>query len=122
MASKQFRDSGDNRPLRKIRVGRFQISIWKFKQLLSNGGRESTAYVEQWVDVERACIQYSTLNRATRQWENQCIWCPAEELRVLASVLDQFNDSEDESSDEELRNDGALGFSRQSEEKSKRGE
>jgi hypothetical protein len=81
----------ENSPLRKIRVGRFQISIWRFKKLLSNGGKESTAYIEQWIDVDRACIQYSTKNRTTGQWENQSIWCPAEELRCLASVVDQFN-------------------------------
>ena len=98
MASKQIEDSGKNKPLKKVRAGRFQISIWKFQKLLSNGRKDSTAYVEQWMDVERACIQYSTYNKATGQWANQAIWCSIDDLRSLAEVVDQLNEEDDSSS------------------------
>jgi len=99
MALKQ--DSGKNKPLKKVRAGRFQISIWRFQKLLSNGNKDSIAYIEQWIDVERACIQYSTYNKATGQWENQSIWCPVDDLRNLAEVVDQLNEEDDSSFPEE---------------------
>ena len=90
MTNKQIRESGDKRPLKKIRVGRFQMSLWVSKRLLTSGSRDSTAYIEKEVDVERVCIQYSTKNRATGQWENQSIWCSADDVRILGEVLDRF--------------------------------
>jgi len=71
-------------------AGRFQISTWKFQRLLNSGDSDKIAYVEKWVDVERACIQYSTFNRITRQWENQSIWCSVDDLQSLAEVVEQL--------------------------------
>jgi len=65
---------------------------------LSHGDKDSTLYLEQWVDVERACIQYSTFNKVTGQWENQTLWCPLDDLRSLAAVVDQLNQEDDSSS------------------------
>lgn len=95
MTSKQL-DSG-KAPVKKVRAGRFQISLWAFRKLFSNGGKNSTVYVEQWVDVERACIQFSTFNKATGQFENQAIWCSLDDLRNLAKVVDQLNGEDDSS-------------------------
>ena len=100
MPTKQL-DSGKNTPRKKFRVGRFQISTWVFRRLLSNGDKDSTIYLERWVDVERACIQYSTFNKATGQWENQSIWCPVDDLRSLAEVIDQLNEVDPPQSNEE---------------------
>ena len=77
-------------PLKKVRSGRFQISTWKFQRLLNSGDSESVAYVEKWVDVDRACIQHSTYNRTTRQWENQSIWAFVDDLRDLREVLEKL--------------------------------
>jgi len=118
MASKKMKDSGKNKPLKKVRAGRFQISIRKFQKLLSNGGKESTAYIEQLVDVERACIQYSTYNKTVGQWENQAIWCPVDDLRNLAEVVDQLNEEDDSSSSAFDEENEVEGFSQSSEEKS----
>jgi hypothetical protein len=96
MEIQQVKDVG-NTPLRKVRAGRFQISLWVFRKLLSNGGTHSTIYLEQWVDVERACIQYSTYNKATAQWENQAIWCSLDDVRHLAQVVEQLNGEEESS-------------------------
>jgi len=65
---------------------------------LSHGDKDSTLYLEQWVDVERACIQYSTFNKVTGQWENQTIWCSLDDLRNLAAVVAQLNEEDDSSS------------------------
>ena len=94
MASKQMKDSGKNKPLYKARAGRFQISIWAFRRLLTNGSPDSTFYLEKQVDVHRACIQYSTLNKATGQWKNQAIWCSVDDLRSLAMVIDKIEDEQ----------------------------
>ena len=100
MAIKQLEESGKNKPLKKVRAGRFQISTWVFRKLFSSGGKDSTIYMEKVIDVERACIQYSTFNKATGQWENQSIWCSIDDLRSLADVVEQLNeeDEEDDSS------------------------
>jgi len=98
MTSKQMNDSGKNMPRKKVRAGRFQLSMWVFRRLLSHGDKDSTLYLEQWVDVERACIQYSTFNKVTGQWENQTLWCPLDDLRSLAAVVDQLNQEDDSSS------------------------
>ena len=122
MAAKQLKNSGKSIPLKKVRAGRFQISIWTFRKLLSNGGKDSIIYLEQWVNVERACIQYSTFNKATGQWENQAIWCSLDDLRSLAEVVEQLNGEEESSpspvEDNEKKGSEVKGFSQQSEEKS----
>ena len=119
-------DSGKNKPLKKVKTGRFQISTWVFRRLFTNGDKDSTIYLEKWVDVERACIQYSTYNRATGQWENQSIWCSIDDLRSLAGVVEQLNEEDNSSSpfsceakeggDNEEKE--VQGFSQSSEEKS----
>ena len=96
MTSKQSEHSVFKRPFRSVRAGRFQISIWTFRRLLSNGSSDSTSYIEKWVYVDRVCIQYSTLNRLTGRFENQTVWFPVDDLRNLARVIDQL-DCEDES-------------------------
>ena len=101
MPTKQLKDSGKNTPRKKFRVGRFQISTWVFRRLLTNAEKDSTIYLERWVDVERACIQYSTYNKATGQWENQAIWCPVDDRQNLAKVLDQLNEEDPSPSVEE---------------------
>ena len=117
MTSKQLKDSGENKPRRKFRAGRFQISTWVFRRLFSTGEKDSTIYLEKWVDVERACIQYSTYNKATGQWENQAIWCAIDDLRNLAEVVDQLNGEDDSSSSSSCKgenegNNEGNGFSR----------
>ena len=79
-------------PLEKIRVGRFQISTWKFQRLMNpvEPGKEPTAYLERWVDVDRACIQYGTYNQWRREWENQSIWCSPDQLQSLIEALEQL--------------------------------
>jgi len=122
MSEKQLKDSGKT-PLKKVRAGRFQISLWAFRKLFANGGKDSTIYLEQWVDVERACIQYSAYNRATGHFENQAIWCSLDDLRNLAKVVDKLN-GEDESSpspaeeeeEEEEGEDSSFSFVENSEE------
>ena len=96
MASKQIEDSGKKEPRKKVRAGRFQISTWVFRRLFSSGDKDATAYLERWIDVERACIQFSTFNKATGQWENQAIWCSIDDLRSLAEVVDRLNGEDEE--------------------------
>lgn len=81
-----------NQPLRKVRSGKFQVTLWRFQRKAS-GDPNATGYSEVPIDVERACIQYSRFDHKTGQWKNQSIWIPVHEVRDLASVVDQLNEA-----------------------------
>ena len=92
MTTKQIDGSEKNKPLRVYRSGRFKISVWMFRQLLTNGrDRDSITYLEQSVVAQRVCLEYSTYNRATRTWKNQRIWLDPEDLRSLGDVLEKVD-------------------------------
>ena len=65
-----------NSPVAKLRIGRFQIAVWSTK-----------------VGMARACIQHSKKRKDSDEWVNQSIWCNAEELRDLANILDDINET-----------------------------
>jgi len=67
----------EKKPLRKLVSGRVSISLWKFPT--------------KYGDRERACIQHSSKDWKTKNWVNQQIWLNIDELRDLASALDQLN-------------------------------
>ena len=92
MTTKQIEGSEKNKPLRVYRSGRFKISVWRFRQLLTNGrDRDSITYLERWTDVQRVCLEYGTYNRSTQTWKNQRIWLDPEDLRSLGDVLDKVD-------------------------------
>ncbi len=80
-----------NQPVIKNRVGRFQISIWKKKRVIP---AKNDYDIEREYQTVRACIQYSRINKATEQWENQSIWCNPEDLKSLAELLNQLHGQE----------------------------
>ena len=90
MAKKQMTKSEKKQPLKKEKVGRFQITLWNSKRLLTSGDPDDVAYIEHWVDVETVCIQYSQRISGTDNWKNQKIFCKPGELRDLSAVLDQM--------------------------------
>ena len=71
-------------PLEKIRVGKFQISIWK-KSTLFRPIKDPDRLAEK--DMLRVCIQYSKYNKASDTWVNQCIWCEVDDLFTLGKAL-----------------------------------
>lgn len=81
-------ENENKKPLVRVRLGRFQISIWKRKKLFK---AKNDYDVEREVEIVRACIQYSQYNKSTNNWTNQSIWCNPDELRVLVQVLDDLN-------------------------------
>ncbi len=83
-----------NTPIIKERVGRFQISIWKRKRLIA---AKNDFDAEREVETVRACIQYGRRILGTDEWVNQSIWCDCDELRNLARVLDQLNNTDEPS-------------------------
>ena len=92
LTTKQQEDSRKSQPIKKARSGRFQISLWNFQQHMSRGKKESIIYIEQEVERQRACVQFSTYNKATGQWQNQSIWCSPEDLRSLAEAMDKYDE------------------------------
>ena len=94
MANQKLETKGKNTPLHQIRIGRFQISTWAFRRLVTNGDPESTCYHENWVDELRVCIQHSTYSKSTGKWNNQKIWCSPGDLRNLSEALDTLNEGD----------------------------
>ena len=80
------------KPLKNARVGRFQISTWMSMRLMNpvQAGKEPIAYLEKWLEVHRACIQYGTYNKDRQEWENQTIWCSPNELQSLVEALEKL--------------------------------
>ena len=81
------------KPIKKNRMGRFQISIWRKKRVIA---AKNDYDVEREIETVRACIQYGRKNRETGQWDNRSIWCNCDELTNLAQILDQFNNEPSE--------------------------
>ncbi len=79
-------------PIQKVKVGRFQISIFKKRQWLS-ARDDYDAEREQ--SGRTSCVQFSKRNYRTREWENQSIWCDPHELRDLVQALERLNDLEE---------------------------
>jgi hypothetical protein len=92
MTSEKIPKSDKAQPAKKVRSGRFQISLWNFRQQISRGKKESTIYIEREVERQRACIQFSTYSKATGRWQNQSIWCSPEDLRSLADAMDKYDE------------------------------
>ncbi len=80
------------KPIYKTRNGRFQISLWKQEKVIRNESFQTDRIIETF----RVCIQYSQKNRSTGEWNNQQIWCQADDLRSLFSVMDLFNEGNPE--------------------------
>ena len=74
-----------NKPYKKIRNGRFQISMFKCSKVLRSGGDTTSELI---VENTRVCVQYSRYNRRSGDWERQSIWCSPDELRDLGNALD----------------------------------
>lgn len=83
-------ESDENRPVARVRTGRFQISLWKRKVVLPVRHAYDS---ERTLVVTRACVQHSRWNRISREWQNQSVWCSVEELRDLVQVLDGLNET-----------------------------
>ena len=81
--------STKHRPAEKIRMGRFQVSLWFNEKILA--ARHDCAAEQTWLEA-RACIQHGQWNKLTREWDNQTIWCSVDELRDLVQALDGLND------------------------------
>ncbi|MEW6236411.1 MAG: hypothetical protein AB1656_13570 [Candidatus Omnitrophota bacterium] len=78
-------------PLVKSRAGRFQISVWPRQIIIKDGSFQT----DRVIDASRVCIQFGAYDRQTRQWNNQTIWCGADDLRSLSAALDRLNGLEE---------------------------
>ena len=81
-------------PEKKVRSGRITVTLWKNERLMP-GQKDSTGYVENWVESQRACVQHSI--KRNGEWRNQQIWMNVDELRDLADALGQLNEEGEKS-------------------------
>ncbi|MBT4484088.1 MAG: hypothetical protein HOC71_10485 [Candidatus Latescibacteria bacterium] len=77
----------NEKPYRKTKSGRFQISLFKFEKVIRNG---DTIRSEVRIDNIRVCVQYSNYNNRAGEWHRQQIWCSPEELRDLVDAIDNL--------------------------------
>ena len=81
--------SEKKQPNKKIQTGRISITLWEKSFPRKDGST---------VQTTRACVQHSRKNRDTGEFHNQQIWMGVDELRDLASAVDQLNIEEGEES------------------------
>ncbi len=78
-------------PAARTKSGRFEVSIWQWKKIISPADDVKSVFAEREVDVSRACIRFSQWNWETRTWEGKTIWCGIDDLRSLVQALDALN-------------------------------
>ncbi len=78
-------------PVTKTRTGKFQVSTWHWKKLISQPEETQDLFAEREIDVHRASIRYSQWNRGAQEWDETIIWCNIDDLRDLVQALDGLN-------------------------------
>ena len=78
-------------PVSKTKVGRFEVSVWKWTKYISQSEAVKDLFAERVVQVDRACVRYSKWDWKTQSWEAHSIWCSVDELRDLVNALDALN-------------------------------
>lgn len=78
---------------RKWKDGKWQVSTWKRKMVFP---ARSDYDAEREVEQVRVCIQCSRMNRWTKRWTNQQIWCSPDDLGRLGALLDSTGDGGEE--------------------------
>ena len=89
MNNAKLTNTQDKRPVRKAKAGRFEVSFWRWTKPASQQ-QENGFSVEQPVEINRACIRYSTWDWEKRVWNDRFIWCNVEELDYLVRAIDEI--------------------------------
>jgi hypothetical protein len=91
MNSTKLENVNGKGPTKKAKSGRFEVSIWHWKKVISRRPDVRDYFPEREIDVYRACVRHTTWNRATREWQESRIWCNVQDLRSLAQAVDELN-------------------------------
>ena len=67
----QIKETGN--PYKKIKMSRFQVSLWRFEKDLARGNPKATGHTENGIEFDRVCITCSTFDQQTHAWKNQVI-------------------------------------------------
>ena len=78
-------------PIVKTKVGRFEVSVWKWNKVVPQPEACRDMFAERIVEVERACVRYNKWIQGTQTWDQHGIWCSIDELRDLVNALDSLN-------------------------------
>jgi len=100
MATKQKKRK-TKQPEQKVTSGKFSLTIWPQKRILSSGDKDDISYIERTVELKRVCLQFSQKNRHTGKWINQQIWFNLDHLSDLGELLEKLSEEyteEEESS------------------------
>ena len=91
MNSTNLMNAGGKGPAAKARSGRFEVSIWHWTKIIPARPEVRDFFPERQIELQRACIRYSTWNKYRREWQQACIWCNAHDIRSLAQALDKLD-------------------------------
>ena len=83
-----------NRPFKKKKFGRFQVSLWKCERVIPSPPDKE--YIPERVQqTYRACVQHSRYNRKLGDFDRQQIWCNEDELRALVLALEELGEDDE---------------------------
>jgi len=79
-------------PVVKTRSGKFQVSVWHWKEVVPPRGDTKDLFAEKEIDIRRVCLRHSRWNRKIGAWNESMIWCDPDDLRSLVSALEDLNE------------------------------
>lgn len=81
-------------PFRKVRVGRFEISLWQWTKLITAPQQQRDYKPDREYIVRRAKIRFSRYNKRDGLWEEEAVWCNISDLEELRQALDKLSEEE----------------------------
>ena len=91
MNETKWKNVQEKGPVAKSKVGKFEVSVWKWSKTVPQPNRQGELLQEEIVEMERALVRYSRWDRTTRTWDDVSVWCSVGELRDLVNALDALN-------------------------------
>lgn len=86
----KYINTNENKPAMSAYFGRFQVSVWEWRKVVSAPESERDFKPEREYVCRRACIRHSRWDKMVGVWDRQLIWCNEHELESLKKALDIF--------------------------------
>lgn len=77
-------------PLMKTKVGKFDVTVWRFKKKVVPPEHLRDYSCELLSEQHRACIRYGRWRPQAQVFEGVTMWCEVDELRDLRQALDRL--------------------------------
>ncbi|NUM53499.1 MAG: hypothetical protein HUU46_07640 [Candidatus Hydrogenedentes bacterium] len=81
-------------PISRARYGRFDVSIWQWRKVVSAPPEQRDFKPEREYIVNRACIRHCRWENTVNAWDEQIIWCDVHELDNLKIALERLQEKQ----------------------------